>query len=283
MAKEIIWNNVAVKLPSQWEVTSEGGSKLYGVIVIAPEEGAKLEIYWKHKVRRKHLKEHEKYVKKLVSKGFEKIARRKTSVNGHNVIIEYLKSDDVKVFVATWNCNETDRFFIVQLDGTKASQALFTELLNSINCHPAQDEKLAWRLMGIGITLYTDYSVIYREFKIGYSMAHFVSKDMKVHVIQYAVPEYVLESGEQTLETLRERHLKMILPRFTFLDEAWRNNHIEYIIRNRVIKRIKYGYLLEKIINCRKPKYVQVTLVKTPSKRLDEARDIVESVACVEW
>ena len=283
MTKEIIWNNVAVKLPSKWEVTSEGGSKLYGLLVAAPEEGAKLEIYWRDGVKRDHEKNHDKYVKKLVSKGFVKTSRSKTIVNGHKAIVDRLTSGDTKVFVASWNCTESNRFFIVQLDGVKASQSLFTDFLNSINCHPVKDNVLKWRLMGIGLTLYADYFLVYREFKIGYSMARFSSRDGRVHVIQYAVPEYVVESQPNILEDLRNKHLRTLIPRFTVLDEIKRNAHVEYVVRNRLFRRISYGYLLEKIVKCKSPKYVQVTLVKAPSKRLEEARDIVKGVFCVEW
>lgn len=66
--KKISWNHVSFSLPAEWEVTSEGGSTLNGVIVSAPPEGAKLDIYWRRGGRKKPLKNFDKYIAKLEKK-----------------------------------------------------------------------------------------------------------------------------------------------------------------------------------------------------------------------
>jgi len=282
LSKEIVWNGVALRLPSNWEVTSEGGSKLNGVIVAAPEMGAKLEVYWT-RIAKNPLKEHEKYVKKLVRKGFSGVFRREAYIAGHKAVLEYLKAGENKVFVTSWNCDASSRFFILQLDGVKVSQGLLYSIAQGVNCHPVRGNKLMWKFMGVGIELYEDYFIVHREFKLGYSMALFSSRDGKVYVVQYAVPEYVVESKPGIVSELHSRHLKLILHKFAKLQEISRNTHVEYAIVNAVFKWVKHGILLEKTLKCSEPKYIQTTLVKAPVKRLDEAREIAESVYCVEW
>ncbi|OYT40098.1 MAG: hypothetical protein B6U89_03085 [Desulfurococcales archaeon ex4484_58] len=283
MGKVVSWNHVVFKLPDNWEVTSEGGSRFNGIIVAAPEKGGKLEIYWRRSSGKKYWREHERYVDKLVKRGFERRSRFKVSIKGHEAFEDVLINGNVKVFVTTWYCDETNRLFIVQMDGEKVSQSIFSEVLNSINCHPGDKGVVDWRLMGIGLRLYTDYFLLDRIFKIGYSMAYFMSRDKKVHVIQYSIPKYVHSSISFRAEDTWKRHAKMLIPKFTVLDLISRNNYSTYIIRHRFIKSIKYGYLLSKIDECKKPNYIQYTLVKTDSKRLEEACSIIGNTLCVEW
>ncbi len=282
MGKTIIWNNVKVRLPSNWEVVSEGGSRINGVLVFAPVEGAKYEVYWREG-RKNYVKEHDRYVKRLMKKGYRRIREAKLSISKHQAVEDVLEGRDTKVFVATWYCNETNRLFIAQLDGVKASQGLFIDLLNNTNCHPVGEVFSEWVLMGIGLKLYNDYFLVDRLFKIGYSMAYFMSRDRKVHVIQYSIPRYVYESSSFNEEDLFNRHLKRIVPRFTRLVSVKKDTYNEYIIVHSLIKYIKYGYLLEKKKTCSKPDYIQYTIIKTPGKRLEEAREIISNTRCVEW
>ncbi len=279
--KKISWNHVSFSLPADWEVTSEGGSTLNGVIVSAPPEGAKLEIYWRKGGRKKPLKYFDKYIAKLEKRGLKKKSRIKLNVKGHEGY-EVVLGDGSKVYVASWYCDETDRLFIVQMDGEKASQGLFADIINNINCHPFSAEKTDWRLMGIGLRLYKEYFVYERLFKIGFSMAYFLSRDKRVHVIQFSLPKYVAEDTERYKDT-RNRLLKRLLPRMTKLVEMRRDDITINEIRHILIPRIIYGVLVERILECRKPDYVQTTLVKAPKKRLEEAIEIANNVYCSEW
>jgi hypothetical protein len=286
LLKHIVWNKVSLKLPENWEITGEGGSSIIGTLIAAPESGAKFEVYWRRTSSKDFPKAYDNYVKKLVKKGYEKRNRFSLTIRGHRGLGDYLRRDDVKVFTASWYCSETNRLFITQLDGEKASLGLFSDLLNNVNCHPIINGMVEWRLMGIGLKLYEDYFITNREFKIGYSMSYFLSRDKKVHVIQFSIAKYVLESMGFNEEKIINKHLKLLLPRFTKLVED-RNNSIGdikvYMINHSIINKINYGVLVKRIINCDKPLYKQYTLIKAPSKRLGEALEIARSCRCVEW
>ncbi|ABN70486.1 hypothetical protein Smar_1395 [Staphylothermus marinus F1] len=281
--KLISWNKVEVKLPGGWEITREGGTSINGVLVAAPETGAKLEIYWRHSKPSDFPKAYEKYLEKLEKKGFVRKNSFSTTLHKHKVLGYFLRDENNKVFTASWFCDETRRLFIVQLDGKSVSMGLFTSILNNINCHPIHNGMVNWRLMGIGLRLYEDYFVNLRDFKIGYSMAYFMSRDKKVHVIQYSIARYVIESQETSEDDVFKKHLRYLTPRFTKLVLIDKNSYEKYYIVHTLLQKIKYGVLLKKVNKCIKPDYVQYTLVKAPRKRLDEAIDIVKGTYCVEW
>ncbi len=282
--KRIVWNHVGLTLPDEWEVTGEGGSTISGVIIAAPPEGAKLEIYWRRSKERKPgraFKDYDSYLKKLYKRGYERKTRLKINVRSHPGYMDILRGE-TKVLTASWRCGETERLFIAQMDGEKASQTLFNQILSELNCHPILDERVEWRMMGIGLRLYSGYFLVDRMFKIGFSMAYLMSRDKKVHVIQFALPSYVASDKVKYGET-RERILRRLIPRMTVLEEIEKRTYTVYRVKHRLISLVKYGILVEKIKKCNKPDYVQTTLVEAPSNRLDEAREIVEGAACVEW
>ncbi len=280
--KTISWNHVSLKLPEDWEVTSEGGTTINGVIIAAPPEGAKLEIYWRRsKSGKKPFKDYESYLSKLEKKGYNRKSRLKINVKTHQGYMDIL-TGKTKVLTASWRCSETERLFITQMDGVKASQTLFSQILSGINCHPIINEKVEWRLMGIGLRLYSGYFIVERVFKIGFSMAYLLSRDKKIHVVQFALPSYVAVDKEKYGET-RERIIKRIVPRMTILEPIEKNNVSIYYIRHKLVKPLKYGVLVERVNKCIKPDYVQTTLVKAPEKRLDEAVEIARDAFCTEW
>jgi len=281
MVKTISWNHVAIKLPDGWEVVSEGGSTIRGVIVSAPVEGAKFEVYWK--IGGGFDKVHVKYVSRLVKKGYKLVSQGKKQIYGHAGLETDLVKDVEKIYVVSWKCDVTNRVFIAQLDGVRASKQLLNELVYGFNCHPVVNDKVDWRLIGVGVKLSKDYYLVDRVFRVGYSMAYFASRDHRVRVIQYCVPKYVYESIGFDPDKTRLKHLKQLVPRFTMLDTVRKDGYLEHVIRHSLIKYIKYGYLLEKNIQCNKPDYIQYTLVKTSGKKVEEAREIVENVYCVEW
>lgn len=283
MRKLVSWNKVQVKLPSGWEITSEGGTSINGVLVAAPEQGAKLEIYWRRGKPGDFPGAYNKYLEKLVKKGYARKNRFSINVLKHKAQGDFLKGEETKVFTVSWFCEDTRRLFIVQLDGESASMGLFTSILNSIHCHPIYNGMVDWKLMGIGLRLYEDYFVNLRDFKIGYSMAYFLSRDKKVHVVQYSIARYVIESQELSEDTIFKRHLRYLMPRFTKLVLIEKKDYERYSIVHVLSRRIKYGFLLKKVSKCIKPDYIQYTLVRAPNKRLDEALDIVKGTYCVEW
>jgi len=280
--KTISWNCISISLPKDWEVTAEGGSRYNGFITIAPPEGYKLEIYWRTGDGGSKL--HDKYVKKFVKKGFKKISRSTAKIKNHECILEVLEKNGYKVIVTTWFCSESKRFFITQLDGLKASLSKSLNILNTLNCHLCSETTVPWGMMGLGLKLYSDYYVYIREFKISYSMAYFLSNDKKIHVIQYAIPKYVIDSHENILDEAKTRAYKMLIPRFTKLDLVEKNNYFLYSVSNVWFKFIKYGYIVEKINECFKPNYIQLTLIRVLKKeRINEAIDIAENIYCTEW
>ncbi len=280
--KKISWNHVSLKLPRDWEVTSEGGTTINGVIIAAPPEGAKLEIYWRRsKSGKKPLKDYESYLSKLEKKGYTRKSRLKISVKTHQGYMDIL-TGKTKVLTASWRCSETERLFITQMDGVKASQTLFNQILSSIDCHPIINEKVEWRLMGIGLRLYSGYFLVDRVFKIGFSMAYLLSRDKKIHVVQFALPNYVASDEEKYSET-RDRILKRLIPRMTILEPVEKDHLSTYNIRHRLVKVLKYGAIVEKVNKCIKPDYVQTTLVKAPEKRLEEAVEVARNAFCTEW
>lgn len=280
--KIISWNCISIHLPKDWEVTAEGGSRYNGFMVYAPAEGCKLEIYWRS--GRGGSSHHDKYVKKLVNRGFKRVSRSNVKVQNHECVMDVLGRDDYRVLVATWFCSESRRFFIAQLDGVEASLTRFLNVLSTINCHLCSDSTVSWRMMGLGLKLYSDYYVLIREFRIGYSMAYFSSNDKKINVIQYAIPRYVIDSQRNVLAEAKNRVLKMIVPRFTKLDLLEEDDITLYAVSNSWLRFIKYGYLIEKIKECFKPDYTQFTLIRVLKKeRINEARDIADNVYCTEW
>lgn len=280
MVKHIAWNNVKLKLPRDWEVTVEGGSRLNGFITVAPAQGCKLEVYWKRGCG-DYVKNHEGYIRRLVKRGFKPLSRSNLSVAGHDAVVEHLVRGGDKVFVSTWCCSSSNRLFIAQLDGPEASRGLFIDLIVNLSCHTGLDGPVDWRLLGLGLKLYRDYFVVDREFRVGYSMGYFVSNDRKVQVLQYAIPAYAVESID--LGRVRERNLKLLVPRFTKLVEVERGVYTVYAVKHVLFNSISYGYLLERVVECRNPDYKQFTLVKTVKGRLDEAREIAVNVYCSEW
>jgi hypothetical protein len=284
--KNIVWNKVSLRLPENWEITGEGGSSIIGTLIAAPESGAKFEIYWRRASGKDFPKTYDNYVKKLVKKGYERRNRFSVTVKDHRGLGDYLKKDDIKVFTASWYCDKTNRLFIVQLDGEKASLGLFSDLLSNVDCHPIINGMVEWRLMGIGLKLYEDYFITNREFKIGYSMSYFLSRDKKIHVIQFSIAKYVYETIDFNEKKIIDKHLKQLLPRFTKLVEDKNSGFKDmevYIIKHSIINKINYGVLVKRVIDCNKPLYRQYTLIKAPSKRLDEALEIARSCKCVEW
>ncbi len=279
--KRIVWNHVELTLPDNWEVTSEGGSTLNGVIVAAPPEKAKFEIYWRKTKGKNFVKQYDAYLKKLVKRGYMKKSRITCTVKSHKGYIDVLKGN-TRVYTASWYCDETQRLFIAQLDGEEVSLQLFTRILNTVDCHPIRGDIVEWRLAGIGLKLYEDYFVYDRVFKIGFSYAYFMSRDKKVHVIQFAMPYYVYEQ-KKPYEDTRNRIIKRLIPRMTFLKLVKDEGFKLYEVRHRLIHRLVYGILIEKLVKCKKPEYVQETIIKTNRKRVEDGISIADNTLCVEW
>ncbi len=279
--KRIVWNHVELNLPNDWEITNEGGSRLNGVLVAAPPEKAKLEVYWRTTKSKNALKTYESYINKLVKKGYERKSRLSETIRGHRGYIDVLKGN-VRVYVSSWYCEETGRLFIAQLDGENTSLQLFSNILNGINCHPVRGDIVEWRLAGLGLKLYEDFYVYDRVFKVGFSYAYFMSRDKKIHVIQIAMPLYVYEQGKPFTEA-RTRILKRLKPQMTRLHQVRRDGFRVYEIKHRLIGIISYGYLVEHLNNCVKSKYIQYTLIKSSKRRLSDAINLVNNVFCTEW
>ncbi len=283
--KRIAWNHNRLLIPREWEVTSEGGTSINGVIVAAPPKGMKFELYWIRRKRNEAQRYLESYEKKLRRHGFERKGRLIHGVAGHRAVLDVLadKEGD-RVFVASWFCDRTGRQYLAQLDGPEASLPTLTTLLGGLSCHPFSGDWAEWRLLGLRLMLPRGYFVDVRDFRIGFSYAYFMSRDKKTLVLQYAVPEYVLESHGGVLDEIEKRYLRPIIPRYSRLVEEKRGEYTVHLIRHSIVGVLRRGYLYTRILRCTEPRYIQKTVIRAS---VNHDRDVVERIVlsgeCTEW
>jgi len=166
------WNGVEFLVPTEWEMTAEGGNVKNGFVRFERDQ-ISLELKWEP-LRRAVLAETivEDFVKKLRAKqkDIKVHVKDELVVSEHRCPYSYFRSDKADGYALSWSCTETDRVFLgyVSFPRNAFAQArmLMKSSLPSLVCH-SEGGLRNWAFYGIRFKTPISYELSERKFLIG--------------------------------------------------------------------------------------------------------------------
>jgi hypothetical protein len=166
------WNDIEFPVPTDWEMSAEGGNVKNGFIRFEKDQ-VSFELKWEP-LKKPILAENivDDFVKKLRSKQKDIKVHIKDElfISRHACSYFYFRSSKAHGYALSWSCTQSDRVFLGYISfpktGFDQAKMLMKTSLPSLVCHCSNDLR-NWSFYGMSFKAPTSYELSERKFVIG--------------------------------------------------------------------------------------------------------------------
>jgi len=194
--KHFGWRGIWFKIPSDWDMVAEGGTRRNGYLRIDDPVRPRLEVKWEHvdfekagtpekiaenyveNLRKDFLKRAKKIAKQRKIKVEEVkipeikiLSREELKIMDHDAYLMHIRTEEEALFL-TWYCEKRELQISLQLNfkGNEyaVQKAIFDKVINTAVCH-SEDGWSGWTLYGFVVFAPYDVELIARKMTTGLS------------------------------------------------------------------------------------------------------------------